>query len=210
MYTVYILLCADDSLYIGVAKDVEKRFAQHQLGVGARYTRAHGVKKIVYIEKKRTRSSALKREYALKQFSREAKLQLIHSKKEAAAWVWRTRIVRRYVRKSIAGTAQEYAEHRESAQQYIQERLKELNQAYGFFYKRVVVKNQKTRWGSCSHKGNLNIHYKVATLPRELGDYVLVHELCHLKELNHSKKFWTLVKRTIPNYLELRARLHAS
>lgn len=211
MYTVYMLLCTDGSLYTGIATDLEKRIQAHRDGKGARYTRAHGVERVVYTERKRTKGSALKREYAIKQLSREEKWRLVND--EAALrirWIPRVRVVRRYVRKSIAGTAEEYARHREEAKKYIEQRLQELNTEYGFVYKRVTVKNQKTRWGSCSHKGNLNIHYKVALLPKELGDYVLTHELCHLVELNHSKKFWALVARTVPNYAQLRARLHAS
>ncbi len=77
MYTVYILLCTDGSLYTGVAKDVAKRFLQHQQGTGARYTKAHRPVRIVYVERKRTRATALKREYAIKQLTRDQKLQLI-------------------------------------------------------------------------------------------------------------------------------------
>jgi len=77
MYTVYILLCADGSLYTGVAKDVAKRFLQHQRGTGARYTRAHPPVKVVYTQRKRTRAGALKREYALKQLTHSQKQQLV-------------------------------------------------------------------------------------------------------------------------------------
>ena len=69
---------------------------------------------------------------------------------------------------------------------------------------RVSIKNTKSRWGSCSKKGNLNFNYKIALLSQELADYVIVHELCHLGEFNHSKKFWKLVSLTIPNYKESR------
>jgi hypothetical protein len=63
------------------------------------------------------------------------------------------------------------------------------------------------RWGSCSKKGNLNFNYKIALLPQRHSDYVIVHELCHLREFNHSKKFWDLVEQAVPNHRALRTEL---
>lgn len=88
-------------------------------------------------------------------------------------------------------------------------RLAHFNEAYGFALGRVAIKNHKSRWGSCSKKGNLNFNYKIALLPPELADYVIVHELCHLGEFNHSPRFWALVARTVPDHRALRARLRA-
>ena len=65
----------------------------------------------------------------------------------------------------------------------------------------------KTRWGSCSKKGTLNFNYKIALLSPELRDYIIVHELCHLGEFNHSSKFWLLVEKTVPNYKTLRKQI---
>lgn len=86
-------------------------------------------------------------------------------------------------------------------------RLEYFNQFYGFTYRRVTIKNTVSRWGSCSKQGNLNFNYRIATLPSDISDYIIVHELCHLGEFNHSKNFWNLVEKTIPNYQELRNRL---
>lgn len=121
--------------------------------------------------------------------------------------VSRTRVVRRYIRRSIAGSESEYAQHRIAAKAFVEKRLPELNMYYGHEYQRVTIKNQKTRWGSCSQKKNINIHYRVVHLRPDLADYVLTHELCHLKEMNHSRAFWNLVAETIPHYRVLRAEL---
>lgn len=109
--------------------------------------------------------------------------------------------VRRTVRKRIApkNTA-EYLHYKEQARVLVHTKLAYWNAFYLFSYKRISIKNQKTRWGSCSSKGNLNFHYKIIMLPEHLVDYLIVHELCHLGQMNHSKAFWDLVARTIPDY----------
>lgn len=86
-------------------------------------------------------------------------------------------------------------------------RIKYFNDFYGFKYNKINIKNQKTRWGSCSKKGNINFNYKIALLPSHLADYIIVHELCHLGQLNHSRKFWNLVAKTTPNYPKIRKEL---
>lgn len=67
-------------------------------------------------------------------------------------------------------------------------------------YNRITIKEQKTRWGSCSSKGNLNFNWRVIMAPIEIVDYLVVHELCHLVHMNHSKEFWTLVQSSLPDY----------
>lgn len=76
LYFLYILKCADGSLYCGITTDVKRRFKEHQQGKGGNYTRSHKVKKVVYTEKRKNRSEALKREIAIKRLSREQKLKL--------------------------------------------------------------------------------------------------------------------------------------
>ncbi len=90
---------------------------------------------------------------------------------------------------------------------HIEKRLALFNKDYGFTYRRITIRNQRTRWGSASRSGNLNFNYRMTFLPPHLSDYVIVHELCHLGEFNHSKKFWDLVARTIPDHRALRKEL---
>ncbi len=107
----------------------------------------------------------------------------------------------------LGGSREHYLKHKEEARQLICERLEYYNQFYGFKYQRVSVRNQKSRWGSCSQDGNLNFNYKVLFLTKEARDYIVIHELCHLKELNHSHRFWALVEQQVPNYKQLRRKI---
>ncbi len=93
------------------------------------------------------------------------------------------------------------------ARAIVHERLAHFSRHYGFIYNKVFIRNTRTRWGSCSSRGNLGFNYRVAKLPPELQSYIVVHELCHLKEFNHSPAFWALVAEQVPNWKVLRSRL---
>ncbi len=86
------------------------------------------------------------------------------------------------------------------ALQYIPERVETFSKLIGVSYGRITIRNQKTRWGSCSSKGNLNFNCLLMLAPLEVIDYVVVHELCHRKEMNHSKAFWEEVAKILPDY----------
>ena len=87
------------------------------------------------------------------------------------------------------------------------ERVEYYARLMGISYGRITIREQKTRWGSCSGKGNLNFNWKLTLMPAELLDYVVVHELAHRKEMNHSRKFWKIVEQVLPDYRERRRRL---
>lgn len=89
----------------------------------------------------------------------------------------------------------------------VKSKLEYFNKHYNLEYKKVFIKNQKTKWGSCSSTKNLNFNYKIILLPPHLQDYLVVHELCHLKEFNHGKAFWNLVGEKIPDHKILSKKL---
>lgn len=100
-----------------------------------------------------------------------------------------------------------FIKYKKAAESLATERIKKFNAIYKVKFNKINIKNQKTKWGSCSKKGNLNFNYKIALLPPEFADYIIVHEMCHLKEFNHSQKFWNLVAQALPDYLELRKQI---
>ena len=95
------------------------------------------------------------------------------------------------------------------ARAYLPRRLKYLSETYGFSYARVRFGTQKGRWGSCSSRGTISLNVGLMLLEPELIDYVLVHELCHTKQMNHSANFWSLVESCIPDYKARRKVLKA-
>lgn len=100
-----------------------------------------------------------------------------------------------------------YLKFKSDAKKLANNRLEYFNQFYNFKIGKISVRNQKTRWGSCSKKGNLSFNYRISLLPIELADYIIVHELCHIGEFNHSKKFWKLVEKTIPDFDRIKKEL---
>lgn len=95
-------------------------------------------------------------------------------------------------------TSQELEKLASEALEYIPKRVENYSKLVGVDYGRITIRNQKTRWGSCSSKGNLNFNCLLMLTPTEVLDYVVVHELCHRKEMNHSKAFWSEVEKVIP------------
>jgi predicted metal-dependent hydrolase len=109
---------------------------------------------------------------------------------------------------SRAEQVKDYKKYKESAREFVEKRIVELNKFYNFEYGKIAIRNQSTRWGSCSRKKNLNFNYKIVKLPSNLADYIIVHELCHLAHFNHSANFWELVARVVPDHKDIRRQLH--
>lgn len=86
-------------------------------------------------------------------------------------------------------------------------RLAALAAEHGFVYNKLTIKNNVSNWGSCSSKGNINLNLRLVTLPQELQDYVMLHELCHLKHMNHGPKFHELLETVYPGHRELSRQL---
>lgn len=94
--------------------------------------------------------------------------------------------------------------YRSQASKLINEKVRKYSQQMGLVYNRVVIRDQKSRWGSCSYRKNLNFNWRLIMAPEPVLEYVVIHELCHLKEMSHSKIFWNLVARYCPRWHELR------
>ncbi|MDD6800936.1 MAG: SprT family zinc-dependent metalloprotease [Firmicutes bacterium] len=94
-----------------------------------------------------------------------------------------------------AFTEDEIRELEKKALASIPPKVEAVAQALDVSYGRITIRNQRTRWGSCSSNGNLNFNCLLVLCPDEVTEYVIVHELCHRKHMNHSKEFWTMVEK---------------
>ena len=92
--------------------------------------------------------------------------------------------------------------YRQAAEEYIPARVAYYHQFTGGTYQRITIHAQKTRWGSCSGRGTLSFNWRLMLAPPRVLDYVVVHELCHLKHMDHSRNFWNAVAEVMPEYKE--------
>ena len=90
------------------------------------------------------------------------------------------------------------------ARQELPPRLLELARRHGLTVSRISIRNQRWRWGSCSRRGHICLNWRLVTMPASVRDYVLIHELMHLKRMDHSPKFWKLVAEACPDYQDAR------
>ncbi len=97
---------------------------------------------------------------------------------------------------------------REEARKFLVPELKRLSHNLNLPFRKVFIRSQRRRWGSCSSKGNINLNMKLMFLPYRLARYVLIHELCHTVHLNHSAKYWRLVKMVVPDVEDLEKELN--
>lgn len=98
---------------------------------------------------------------------------------------------------------------RSAARKLLIDRLHQLAKAYGFTYNRVFIRNQKTRWGSCSNKNNISLNINLVRLPDELIDYTILHELVHTRIKNHSRRFWDQMEALQDDARKLDKKLNA-
>ena len=97
-----------------------------------------------------------------------------------------------------------YKFYRKKAKEIILQRIKYYTEKYNFKINNIKISSASTRWGSCSHNNNININWKLIMADLKIMDYVIVHELSHTIEHNHSKDFWKIVENIIPDYKERR------
>lgn len=90
--------------------------------------------------------------------------------------------------------------YRDKARDIFEQKVSYYARMMGVSYGRIAIRDQKTRWGSCSGEGNLNFNWRLIFAPAGVLDYVVVHELAHRKEMNHSPRFWRVVEDTMPEY----------
>jgi hypothetical protein len=129
--------------------------------------------------------------------------------KERADWALRTAASMERFRDHVVlpRDRRDYARHKERARRFVHACLARHAPSYGLSYRRVFIKNLRRNWGSCSAEKNLNFNYKIIHLPERHAEYVVVHELCHLAELNHSRRFWSLVAKAIPEHRRIRKEM---
>lgn len=95
--------------------------------------------------------------------------------------------------------------YRTYAKEYLSKNLEIMAKKHGLEYAKCIIRGQKTKWWTCSTKKNIWLNWKLVKMPHEIAEYVICHELAHLKELNHSKRFWAVVESLYPNYKEAEA-----
>lgn len=131
--------------------------------------------------------------------------------KKKSGWIekHRSRMKERQQKSGQQGTEQRLSPQdfhalADEAVRIIPDKVRYYADKIGVDYGRITIRNQKTRWGSCSGKGNLNFNCLLMLAPEEVQDYVVIHELCHRREMNHSRKFWAEVERILPDYKDRR------
>lgn len=135
---------------------------------------------------------------------------------EATAFVrkqaeWIAREQARALRAAMAALpVKEAASLRAQAEAELPRRLRELAKQHGFSVSRVNVRDQRTRWGSCSRRGSISLNWRLIQMPAHVRDYILLHELAHLRYLNHSRHFWKLLASICPWYRDAHSWLRDS
>ena len=104
----------------------------------------------------------------------------------------------------------DFAQNKKLAAKIVRQTIEKFRALYEFHPKKIFIRNQSTRWGSCSGRGNLSFNFRLVYLPEPLADYLIFHELCHLAEMNHSSRFWHTLEAHHPGSVEYRRRLRTA
>lgn len=141
--------------------------------------------------------------------SKAAILRLVEEK---ADWIEKhqAQLQRQNESAEPAFTIEQLRQLAEAARQDLPRRAARFAPLVGVSFGRITIRAQKSRWGSCSGKGNLNFNCLLMLCPEEVRDYVVVHELCHRKEMNHSRRFWQELARVLPEYEKQRQWLKSN
>ena len=132
--------------------------------------------------------------------------ELVHTKKE---WIFEKQqeMLSRPKKYLAHYTKEDFLQYKKDALTLATKKVAQWNAIYQFPIQNISIRNQATRWGSCTKHRSIQFNYKIVFLPEYLVDYLVVHELCHLKQMNHSQDFWDLVGKTIPEYKTYRNEL---
>lgn len=128
---------------------------------------------------------------------------------EKADWIVKKRreLLSRPLPLALDPTGEQYKALKDGVKRLLEARVKYFNTFYNFAYSGIHVRNQRSIWGSCTSNKTLNFNYRIAFIPPHLQDYIVVHELCHVKHMNHARSFWQEVGKTLPHYKQLRKKL---
>lgn len=107
----------------------------------------------------------------------------------------------------ITAEKRHIGEYKQRAAKLVEAQAAHYAARFGVQYRRITIRAQKRRWGSCSRAGNLSFNYKIALLSKRLQNYIIVHEICHLLQFDHSRAFWEHVAHEVPDHQVLRAEL---
>lgn len=186
-------------------KQAEKVYALELNGEQILYTISYSVRKSLSIS---IRENGLMQIKAPTQMSGKEIMTFIESRSE---WILtHVEKAKKNQQEKKQLTQQQREHYLDQAMQVFPERVRYYAEQMGVTYNRICLREQKTRWGSCSSRKNLNFNWKLIMMPPEILDYVVVHELSHLVEMNHSKRFWAVVEKYYPQYEKAKAWLKAN
>lgn len=131
--------------------------------------------------------------------------EIIRFVKQKSFWIYKqVKKVEENRANMVTYSREEERSYREKARAILTDKTAYYGRLIGVTYNRIRVADQKTRWGSCSSRGTISYNWHLILLPENILDYVVVHELCHLLEMNHSPRFWSQVEKILPDYRERR------